>query len=538
MAEYIEKTDTLNEGREKLNEAIDASNAAEYNASKAVGIANNAKTTADTTRIEMQEIIREQTSGGDIIPEVVQARGSNPTLGGRLNTIDLDLAEKAQEIKENKTSLLDVRSKVPDNFGDLILTEHPMVNNPVLTASDVTDMENVRFVADPEIVYHDGMYHMFFEVYVQDGINNVGHIGHAVSPDGRNWTYNKIVLQDGKHFALPTILKLDDGFYMIPDRGGRVEGVTLYKATNFPEEWVVDRVLIPKGVHIDPIPFKWEDKWYMITYTSGVASLYYADDIKDSNWVLHPMSPIATGVNVRGAGRAILSEDCIFVPMQDGTSGVYGEKIKLHKIINLSPTSFEVYVLEDPLLEAGNNKFWNSLGMHSVNFAFANRNSNPIVAVDGLGEDNNWTIGIYTTGARDNRVAFRCRRATPLSIPSGAWTKIIWDSVEYDTQKGYSSASHKYIVPKSGLYEISLQIGMDAGGSSFFGNMRINSNGFEISSKPHNIMGAEREARNLTRKAMLNKGDEITVDAYQNSGTAKDVMSMGSISWLEITKID
>lgn len=95
MAELIQRTDSLNTGRVKLNEAIKASVRAEDKSDYAVQTADTAKSTADTTREEMLEIIREQTSGADVVPEVVQARGGKETLGERLNSIDQDLAQKS-----------------------------------------------------------------------------------------------------------------------------------------------------------------------------------------------------------------------------------------------------------------------------------------------------------------------------------------------------------------------------------------------------------------------------------------------------------
>lgn len=71
---------------------------AKEKAIQAVADALYAKETAETTRDELTRIVREQTAGGDIVPEVVQARGTHNTLGERLNSISQDLAQT-----ENKT---------------------------------------------------------------------------------------------------------------------------------------------------------------------------------------------------------------------------------------------------------------------------------------------------------------------------------------------------------------------------------------------------------------------------------------------------
>lgn len=552
MAELINKTDSLDDGRVKLNSAITDAENAKNTANSAKTTANEAKAQSTSTQDQLDQIVIE----GDSSVEAAQARvdtdgDTHTTLKERLDTehsaVTSQLAEKAKQsdldttnLNLNETTLKvdDVRSKVPNNFGDLILSEHPLVENPVLTASDVTDLSNVRFVADPSKPYwYKGEYHIFFEVYVEDGVNDVGHIGHATSPDGRKWTYNKIVLSDGKHFALPTIIDIGDGeIYMLPDRGGRVEGVTLYRATNFPEEWVVDTVLIPTGIHIDPIAFEWNGKWYMHTYTSGVASLYIADGLK-SNWTLHPMSPIATGTNVRGAGEAIISDDFVLLPMQDGTSGVYGEKVRMHKITNLTPTSFNSHIVEEPLIGATRDGTWSSKGMHTVNMSFANRNSNPIVAVDGLGPDNNWSIGIYTTGTIKQVPFFRGERATNIAIATGEWKKVNFDRIVIDNKLGYVGfPDSQYIIPETGYYALDTQLCFTAD-SSITTNVRFVVNGVEVGSRPSPVGFTGRQVRSLNEKFMLKKGDIVELNFYQNSGAGMDIESAGVASFLSIIKV-
>src|SRR3989338_2108222 len=57
-------------------------------------------------------------------------------------------------------------------------------NNPVLTASEVTDVRAV-FVADPFMIQKDAVWHMFFEVY--NASSNKGALGRALSEDGFCW---------------------------------------------------------------------------------------------------------------------------------------------------------------------------------------------------------------------------------------------------------------------------------------------------------------------------------------------------------------
>jgi len=99
-APKLQGSDTLRQAYPKLNQSIENANealrksiSAENNSTNAVTTANVAKNTVDQTRAELNNIIREQTAGGDVVPEVVQARGSKLTMGERLNDVDARLVE-------------------------------------------------------------------------------------------------------------------------------------------------------------------------------------------------------------------------------------------------------------------------------------------------------------------------------------------------------------------------------------------------------------------------------------------------------------
>ena len=87
---------------------------------------------------------------------------------------------------------------VPD-FHDVgvepfVFEPHEDAVNPVLTAADVTDMANCRFVADPFLYYENGTWYIFFEVcQAQTWLTDIAY---ATSGDALTWTYEKIVLAE------------------------------------------------------------------------------------------------------------------------------------------------------------------------------------------------------------------------------------------------------------------------------------------------------------------------------------------------------
>lgn len=105
-SEYTQAGLDAKEARNKALEAVSTSDLAKQ-------LAEQANLTSDQVRNEMNNIIREQTSGGDVVPEVVSARGESATLGERLNSTDQQLAEKATVYRETKTY------RIPTNYPDL-----------------------------------------------------------------------------------------------------------------------------------------------------------------------------------------------------------------------------------------------------------------------------------------------------------------------------------------------------------------------------------------------------------------------------------
>lgn len=82
--EYVETGLDASEARSKAEQAVVTSDVARR-------IADEANLTVKQLRGQVSEIIREQTAGGDIVPEVVKARGREDTLSDRLNTFDYSL---------------------------------------------------------------------------------------------------------------------------------------------------------------------------------------------------------------------------------------------------------------------------------------------------------------------------------------------------------------------------------------------------------------------------------------------------------------
>ena len=88
----------------------------------------------------------------------------------------------------------------------------PQSDWPALSRSDITDLQ-AEFVADPFLFYKDGTWFLFFEVESAGR----GRIAVATSPDGQNFAYQRIVLDDGRHHSYPFVFSYVGQIYMLPE---------------------------------------------------------------------------------------------------------------------------------------------------------------------------------------------------------------------------------------------------------------------------------------------------------------------------------
>lgn len=255
------------------------------------------------------------------------------------------------------------------------------IDNPVLTANDVTDIE-ADFVADPFMVNEGNSWYMFFEVLNSE--TKHGDVGLATSSDGLNWTYKQIVLDEPFHISYPYTFKWNDIYYMIPETADSQE-LRLYKAVKFPEKWQLVKILM-KGDFIDPSIVHFNNKWWLFAETNPKGhdrlSLYYAEDLFGP-WKEHPGSPLITdNANIsRPGGRVIVYQGNVIRFPQDDYP-VYGNQLRAFEITDMTTETYrERNAVGKPILEA-TGAGWNEKGMHHIDVHQLD-NGKWIASVDG-----------------------------------------------------------------------------------------------------------------------------------------------------------
>jgi hypothetical protein len=255
--------------------------------------------------------------------------------------------------------------------------------NPVLSADDVTDAE-ATFVADPFIARENETWYMFLEVL--NSTTDQGDIAYATSEDGRNWTYQQIVLDEPFHTTYPYVFEWQDEWYLVPETH-MAEEIRLYRATDFPTEWSFAGVLL-EGAFSDPSLLRFDDKWWLFTSpfedSNHRLRLYYADELLGP-WIEHPESPIVDwDANIaRPGGRVLLHNGQIIRYAQDAVPR-YGTQVYAFEITELTPTTYEEEQIGSEAIIAPGNYGWNARSMHHVD-PHLTSDGQWIASVDGRG---------------------------------------------------------------------------------------------------------------------------------------------------------
>lgn len=101
--------------------------------------------------------------------------------------------------------------------------------------------------ADPFVFEYKGRTYIFAELF--DYLKDYAGIAYSVLENNKfsKW---KVVIQEKFHMSYPHVFERDGEIYMIPETSEN-ETLTLYKAKQFPDVWVKDKVLLENAKIVD-----------------------------------------------------------------------------------------------------------------------------------------------------------------------------------------------------------------------------------------------------------------------------------------------
>ncbi|MDX2306627.1 MAG: hypothetical protein NW216_00130 [Hyphomicrobium sp.] len=216
-----------------------------------------------------------------------------------------------------------------------------------LTAWQRLPDDGGRYYADPFVVSHGGVTHLFVEEFPYT--TGRGLISHTtIDAEGRAGP-PRPVLETPWHLSYPHIIEADGAIYMLPEASAS-GGLDLYRADPFPTRWTKVARILDQPVH-DATIIRHNGKLWLFAATQFVVSdlaatsswdalgLWSADRL-EGPWTPHPNNPVLVDLTTaRPAGEMFPIDGHLYRPAQDMGSG-YGSALTIARVTQLEAARF------------------------------------------------------------------------------------------------------------------------------------------------------------------------------------------------------
>ena len=198
-----------------------------------------------------------------------------------------------------------------------------------------------RFWADPCAVKEGDRYYVFLEEYLNQ--TGKGHIS-LIELDRKGVVNGPTkVLERDYHLSYPFVFEWNDNYYMVPETAAN-RTVELYRSTNFPFAWQLEKVLMTGVRAKDATLAEIDGKWWMFV---SIAENSFPDELSLFSaasplgpWTPHPRNPVKSDVRgSRPAGGLFEWNGDLYRPAQD-SSGLYGYAISINRVTRLDQEAF------------------------------------------------------------------------------------------------------------------------------------------------------------------------------------------------------
>jgi hypothetical protein len=212
-------------------------------------------------------------------------------------------------------------------------------------AAELTLLEaaGTDFYADPFPITVGGRDYLFFEHFQRErGYAVIAFV--ELAAVGRPSAPTTVIERD-HHLSYPFVFERDGAVWMIPNTF-RSRTIELYRAADFPERWVQERVLVPDVRAGDATLLEHDGLLWLLTGIArkGEHSLEdlhaYSAPSLDATWTPHPLNPVVADIRTaRPAGTVFRHGEDLVRPGQDCARD-YGRAIVFNRIEALSPTEY------------------------------------------------------------------------------------------------------------------------------------------------------------------------------------------------------
>ncbi|MEJ9114158.1 hypothetical protein LAV76_15390 [Bacillus paramobilis] len=224
-----------------------------------------------------------------------------------------------------------------------------------------------RFYADPFVIEKNNRNYIFFEDYIySEGKGNIAFV--EVDIESNSVSQPTTVLDKPYHLSYPFLIEDNGEIYMIPETSSN-QTIELYRATNFPYEWEIEKVLMENVNAVDATIIQHDGKYWLFTnvFTDGnsLDELYlFHSDSLFGPWVSHPLNPIVSDAkSARPAGNIFVHEGKLIRPSQNCLFS-YGYSVNLNEIEIINEDSYK----EKKIKEITPSIFKRNKGTHTYVF--------------------------------------------------------------------------------------------------------------------------------------------------------------------------
>jgi hypothetical protein len=212
-------------------------------------------------------------------------------------------------------------------------------------AAELTLLEaaGTDFYADPFPITVAGRDYLFFEHFQRErGYAVIAFV--ELDAAGRPSAPTTVIARD-HHLSYPFVFERDGAVWMIPNTF-RSRTIELYRATDFPERWEQERVLVSDVRAGDATLLEHDGLLWLLTGIARKAEhsledlhAYSAPSL-DAPWTPHPLNPVVADIRTaRPAGTVFRRAESLIRPGQDCARD-YGRAIVFNRIETLSPTEY------------------------------------------------------------------------------------------------------------------------------------------------------------------------------------------------------
>jgi len=222
--------------------------------------------------------------------------------------------------------------------------------------------------ADPFVIEKSGRYYVFFEELPRAA--GKAHISMIEIDAGGRASEPVRVLERDYHLSYPFLLEHDGALYMVPETAanGTVE---IYRCTDFPRRWRLEKVLLEGVRLVDPTLHRGPDRWWLFANAAPGESRVFDDELHlfhapslFGDWQPHRRNPVRSDARcARPAGSLFWRNGALHRPAQVCVPR-YGAGLAVHRVLRLTPQDYAERQVERVLPSAGG-----LLGLHTLNRA-------------------------------------------------------------------------------------------------------------------------------------------------------------------------